>query len=38
VAAPGRLLDVPNGHVEQLLLPFVDVFVPSGHALQFMAG
>jgi hypothetical protein len=38
VAAPVRLLDVPNGHVEQLLLPFVALYVPSGHALQLMAG
>ena len=38
MAAPVRLLDVPNGHVEQLLLPFVELYVPSGHALQLMAG
>jgi hypothetical protein len=38
VTAPVRLLDVPNGHFEQLLLPFVGLYVPGEHALQLMAG
>jgi hypothetical protein len=32
------LLNVPAGQFPQLGLPFVDEFVPGGHALQLMAG
>ncbi len=30
-------LNVPAGHFEQLGLPFVELYVPGEHALQFKA-